>query len=68
MTNHILFQQRLERVTSVHFQALMMKKLRCKYCNKGITTRDHGNASSHDQEGSKLKKTLTQKLVLIHFT
>ena len=36
----------------------MMKKLRCKYYNKRITTRDNGNVQSRDQEESKLNLTI----------
>ena len=32
----------------------MMKKLRYKYQNKRITTRDNGNVQSHAQEETKL--------------
>ena len=42
----------------IHFQALMVKKLRCKYYNKRITTRDNDNVESHDQEESKLNNTI----------
>ena len=42
----------------VHFQALMMKKLRCKYYNKRITTRDNDSVQSHDQQESKLNSTI----------
>ena len=41
---------------TVHFQALMMKKLRCKYYNKRIINRDTVSAQSHDQ--SKLNGTI----------
>ena len=44
--------------SSVHFQALMMKKLSYKDYNKRITTRDNGNVQSHDQEESKLNSTI----------
>ena len=47
---HILFQQHFESVSSVHFEALMMKKLRYKYYNKHIATCDNDNAQSHDQK------------------
>ena len=36
----------------------MMKKLSYKYYNKRITTRDNGNAQSHDHEESKLNRTI----------
>ena len=36
----------------------MMKKLRHKYYNNGITTRDNGNVQSHDQGESKLNSTI----------
>ena len=36
----------------------MMKKLRYNYYNKWITTRDNGNARSHDQEESELISTI----------
>ena len=36
---HILFEWRFGHVSPVNFQALMMKKLRYKYCKKRITTR-----------------------------
>ena len=35
------------------------EKLSYKYYNKPITTRDNGNAQSHDQEESKLNSTIT---------
>ena len=38
----------------LHIQALTMKKLRCKYYNNQITTREIGNVRFHDQEESKL--------------
>ena len=58
MTIHILFQRRFGRVSSVHFQVLMMKKSRCKNCNWRNTTRDNGNVQSHNQEESKLNSTI----------
>ena len=42
-------------VSSVYFQALMMKKLRY---SKQITTRNDGNVQSHDQEKSQLNSTI----------
>ena len=36
----------------------MTKKLRYKYYNKRITTRDNDNVQSHDQEESKLNSTI----------
>ena len=36
----------------------MKKKLRSKYYNKRITTRDNVNVRSHDQEKSKLNSTI----------
>ena len=36
----------------------MMKKLRCKYYNKRIKTRDYGNVKFLDQEESKLNSTI----------
>ena len=36
----------------------MVKKLRCKYYNKRITTRVIGNAQFLDQEESKLNNTI----------
>ena len=36
----------------------MMKKLRYKYYNKHITTRDIGNVRSHDQDRSKLNSAI----------
>ena len=36
----------------------MMKKLRSKYYNKRITTRDNADVRSHDQEKSKLNSTI----------
>ena len=35
------------------------EKLSYKYYNKRITTRDNGNAQSHDQEESKLNSNIT---------
>ena len=35
------------------------KKLRYKYYSKQITTRDNGNIQSHDEEESKLNRTIT---------
>ena len=58
MCEKSMFQWRFERVSSVHFQALMMKKLSYEYCNKGITTRDNRNVQSHDQEEIKLNSTI----------
>ena len=34
------------------------EKLSYKYYNKRITTRDNGNAQSHDQEENKLNSTV----------
>ena len=42
----------------LYLHALMMKKLRHKYYNKRIITRDNGNVQSQDQEGSKLNSTI----------
>ena len=36
----------------------MKNKLRSKYYNKRITTRDNGNLQFHDQEESKLYSTI----------
>ena len=36
------------------FLSINDEKLRRKYCNKQITSRDNGNVQSHDQEESKL--------------
>ena len=44
------------------FQALMMKKLRCKYYNKCITTRDDVNVQSPNQEESKLNSTINANI------
>ena len=60
---HILFQRRFGRVSSVHFQALMMKKLGYKGYNERITARDNDNIQSHDQEESKLTQFITINLV-----
>ena len=38
----------------MHFQALLVKKLRCKYCNRRITTCDN----TYDQKESKLNNTI----------
>ena len=46
----------------IHFQALMVKKLRYKYYNKRITTRDNDNVESHDQEESKLNNTINANI------
>ena len=46
-----------------------MKKLRYKYYNKRITTRDNGNVQSHDQEEIKLNSTINMSngaLTLTH--
>lgn len=37
------------RVSSVHFQTLMMK-IKCQYFNKRINTRDNSNVQFHDLE------------------
>ena len=55
---HILFQRRFRRVSSVHFQALIMQKLSSKYFIKRITTHDNGNAQSHYKVKSKLNNTI----------
>ena len=47
-----------KRFSPVHFQALMMKKITCKYYNKRIRTRDNCNVQSHDQEERKLSSTI----------
>ena len=56
--NPFLFQRRFERVSSVHFQVLMVKKLRYKYYNERITIPDNGNVQYHDQEESKLNSII----------
>ena len=43
-------------ISSVYFQALMLKKLRY---SKQSTTRNNGNVQSHDQEKSQLNSTIT---------
>ena len=50
-------------VSSVHFQALMMKNY-----NKGITIRDNGNAQSDDQEEGKLDSTINANSGVHTFT
>ena len=42
----------------IHFQDLMVKKLRYKHYNKRITTLDNDKVQSHDQEESKLNSTI----------
>ena len=39
----------------------MMKKLRNKYYNKLVTTRENGNIKSHGQEENKLNSTINAK-------
>ena len=63
---HILFLWHFARVSLVHFQAWMMKKLSYKYYNKRILTRGNGNIHSHDQEESKLSNTINANSVLKH--
>ena len=60
LTNsYFIFQQRFGRVSSIHFQTLLMKKLRYKYFNKLIRTCDNGNGQSHhDQEESSSNSTI----------
>ena len=55
---HILFYWPCEHISSVHFQALMVKKLSYKYYNNQITTRDSGNVQSQHKEESKLNSTI----------
>ena len=55
----ILFLQCFGRVSSVHFQALMMKKLSYKDYNKRITTHDNGIVESHDKEESTSNSTIS---------
>ena len=43
---YILFQQHFRHASSVHFQALMVKKLRYMYYNEQITYCDN----AHDQK------------------
>ena len=61
---HISFQRRFGRVSSVHFQGLMIKgeveKSNYKNYHKQITTRDSGNVQSHYKEESKLNSTITE--------
>ena len=63
---HILFLWHFARVSLVHFQAWMMKKLSYKYYNKRILTRGNGNIQSHDQGESKLSNTINANSVLKH--
>ena len=46
-------------VSSVYFQALMMKKLSYKVYNKRITTRDNGNVQPHDKQKSKSNSNIS---------
>ena len=39
----------------------MLKKLRNKYYNKLVTTRENGNIKSHGQEENKLNSTINAK-------
>ena len=55
---HILFKGRFGRLSSVHFQALMMKKFRNKDYKERVTTRDNGNVQSYDKEESKSNSTI----------
>lgn len=43
---------------SAHFQASMMKKLSCKYCNKQFATCDNDNVQSQYKEKSKLNSII----------
>ena len=52
-----MFYVVLDDISSVHFQAVMTKKLRHKCYCKWITTRDNGNIKSHAQKESKLNST-----------
>ena len=63
---HVLFQRHSGRVSSVHFQALIIKRVKLPVLHKRIATRDNGNVQSHDQEESKLNCTITANRVLIH--
>ena len=59
MRNPYLVKRRFGRFPSVHFQALMIKKLSYNYYNKRITTRDNvSSIQSHDQEKIKLNSTI----------
>ena len=58
LTKILLLGRRFGRISSVYFQASTMKKLRYKYYNKPITTRDNDNVQSYDQEESKFNGTI----------
>ena len=56
--HYYTLKRRFGQNSSVHFQTLMMKKLRYKFYNEQITTCDNGNVQCHDQEESKLNSTI----------
>ena len=54
---HILFHRSFGRVIQSIFE-LSDEKIKFKYYNKWITTRDNGNVQSQDQEENKLNSTI----------
>ena len=55
-TNPCFILATFGRVSSVHFQAIMMKKISYKYYNNHSWW--NGNVQSHDQEENKLNSTI----------
>ena len=58
LTNAYLTSATFRSVSSVHFQTLIMNRLRYKYYNKWITILNNRNVQSHDQEESKWNSTM----------
>ena len=58
LTNAYLISATFRSVSSVHFQTLIMNRLRYKYYNKWITILNNRNVQSHDQEESKWNSTM----------
>ena len=58
MTNPFFISATFRTCFFSPISGFMMKRLKCKYYNRRITTRDSGNVQYHDQEESKLNSTI----------
>ena len=58
LANPYFISTMFQKCFFIHFQDLMMKRLRHNYYNKQTTIGDNSNVQSHDQEKGKLNSTI----------
>lgn len=61
LANPYFISTMFQKCFFIHFQDLMMKRLRHNYYNKQTTIGDNSNVQSHDQEENKLNNAIIAK-------